>query len=132
MPIAWNNGLATGNRQVDDQHIRLIQLFHDLREAIDRREGHEEVGRTLNALSVYVVAHFRMEEELMIQSGYPGLDAHRRAHEVMRIQAEDLVDQFNLIGLEAGALLEVMEAWLVGHLQNEDWTMVQFLNAVQP
>ena len=36
MSIAWNPGLATGNRQVDDQHVRLIQLFHDLREAIER------------------------------------------------------------------------------------------------
>jgi len=131
MTIAWNPGLATGNRQIDDQHIRLIQLFHDLREAIERHEGPLEVGRTLAALSVYVVAHFRMEEELMTRSDYPGLAAHHDAHEIMRIQAEDLVDRYNLIGLEAGDVLDVMEQWLLLHLQEEDRTMVEFLNAVQ-
>jgi hemerythrin-like metal-binding protein len=127
MRLVWTPELATGYRQIDDQHKRLFQLFNDLVEAIDRREGEAEVGRTLAALSVYVVAHFRMEEDLMSQFGYAGLAAHHQTHEAMRIQVEDMVDQYNLIGLDPSQVLRVLKQWLIGHVQDEDKAMAQFL-----
>jgi len=127
MALVWSSELATGNRQIDDQHLRLFQLCNDLQTALERNEGHAVVSRVLAALSVYVVAHFRMEEELMTQADYGGLEGHRAAHEHMRIQAEDMVDQFNLIGLDPTEVLRVMEEWLVGHVLNEDKAMARFL-----
>jgi hemerythrin len=131
MPIAWNPDLATGSSQIDDQHLRLFQLFNDLEEAMARRQGEAEVGRTLNALSVYVVAHFRMEEELMGQWAYPGLEAHRKDHRTMRVQVEAMVDQYHAVGLDPTLVLRAMQRWLIGHVQNEDKAMAQFLVAAQ-
>jgi hemerythrin-like metal-binding protein len=131
MYLVWSPELATGNRQIDDQHIRLFQLFNDLLEAIEQSGGQEVVSRTLTALSVYVVAHFRMEEELMRHYGYAGLAAHHEAHETMRIQVEDMVDQYTLIGIEPTQVMRVLKQWLIGHVQNEDMAMAQFLLAAQ-
>jgi len=129
MPILWSPELATGNSAIDDQHLRLFQLFNDLEEAVARMQGEGEVGRTLNALSVYVVAHFRMEEDLMRQGSFPGLDAHLEDHRAMRLQVEAMVDQFHGVGLDPTQVLRALKRWLVGHVQNEDRAMAEFLVA---
>jgi hemerythrin-like metal-binding protein len=130
MSLAWDPGLATGNRQIDDQHERIFQIFAELRAAIERHVGAGEVGRVLATLSIYVVAHFRLEEDLMFRAGFGGLETHRAAHEALRLHVEDLVDQFNAGGLAPMALLDFMEHWLDDHVRNQDQPMVQFVTSV--
>ena len=127
MALAWDPALLTGNRQIDDQHERIYQIFHDLRAVIDGPRGVEEARRVLGALSLYVVAHFRLEEDLMAQSGYPALELHRAEHDSLRLQAEALVDRFNAGGMLPMELLDFMERWLDGHVRGQDRPMVQFL-----
>jgi len=127
MNVSWVPELATGNREVDRQHQRLFKLFGDLHEAIGLRAGQGEVGRVLSALAAYTMAHFRMEEELMTRAGYPGLGAHQAAHTVMRIQVENLVDQYKARGMDPTSLLQVLGQWLVGHVLTEDKAMARFL-----
>jgi hemerythrin len=131
MPIVWTPELATGSSAIDDQHLRLFQLFNDLEEAVAQLKGEGEVNRTLNALSVYVVAHFRMEEDLMRQHGYPGLAAHVEDHRAMRIQVEAMVDQYHGVGLDCTQVLRALRRWLIGHVQNEDRAMAEFLVAAR-
>jgi hemerythrin-like metal-binding protein len=130
MSLAWDPGLATGNRQIDAQHERIFQICNELRVAIERHGGAGEVGRVLGTLSIYVVAHFRLEEELMARTGFGGLDAHRAAHEALRLRAEELVDQYKAGGLAPMALLDFMEHWLDDHVQNQDQPMVRFVTSV--
>jgi len=129
MRLDWNDALTTGDRAIDDQHRRLFKLFNDLVDAMARGEGQEVVSRTLAALSAYVVGHFGMEEKLMAESGYQGLAAHRAEHELMRIQVEDMVDQYNLIGLDPTQVMRVLKVWLIDHVQEQDRQMAEFLVA---
>jgi len=127
MGLVWDPELVTGNRQVDEQHVRIFQIFDDLLTAIQMRQGHEEVGRVVSSLSMYVVAHFRMEETLMDQAGYPGLEGHRCAHEALKIEVEVMVDQFNDSVLAPMTLLNFMKHWLDDHVRFHDQPMVRFL-----
>jgi hemerythrin-like metal-binding protein len=127
MPLVWTAELATGNRQIDEQHRRLFQLFGDLQDAIERHEGEEELGRTLTALAVYVVAHFRMEEDLMRRYGYAGLEAHCEAHRFMRVQVEAMIDHYKDLGLDPVKVQLFLEEWLIIHVQDDDRAMAQFL-----
>jgi hemerythrin-like metal-binding protein len=127
MGLVWDPELVTGNRQVDEQHVRIFQIFDDLLGAIQMRKGHEEVGRVVSSLSLYVVAHFRMEETLMDQGGYPGLEDHRSAHEALKIHVEAMVDQFNDGVLAPLTLLNFMKHWLDDHVVIHDKPMVRFL-----
>ncbi len=131
MRLLWNDELLTGDPLIDDQHRRLFQLFNALVDGIARGEREDLVGRTLAALSAYVVGHFRMEEEMMARIGYPGLADHRAEHETMRIRVEDMVDQFNLIGLDPSEVLRALKKWLIGHVQGQDQALVRFQQARQ-
>jgi hemerythrin-like metal-binding protein len=129
MSLVWVPELATGNREVDEQHLKLFQLYNDLHAAIGLRAGQEEVGRVLTALAIYVVAHFQMEEAIMARAGYPELATHRASHQIMRIQVENMVDQFKLRGMDPTALLQTLGQWLISHVLNEDKAMARFLAA---
>jgi len=85
------------------------------------------VSRTLAILSAYVVGHFGMEERLMAESGYQHLASHRAEHESMRIQVENMVDQYNLIGLDPTTVMRVLKKWLIDHVQEQDRHLAQFL-----
>jgi hemerythrin len=127
--MTWTPELATGHAAVDEQHRQLFQRFNDLHNAIGNRAGRAEVGRVLSAMAAYVVAHFQMEEKLMTEARYPGLGAHQAVHNIMRVQVENLVDQYKAKGLDPLALLQVLGRWLVGHVQKDDKEMADFLRA---
>lgn len=129
MSLVWNPDLLIGNSQIDDQHKRIFQILDKLIGAIAEHKGHHEVGRVLASASLFVAAHFKLEEDLMAQFGYPGLAAHRNAHEAVRIQVEGLVDRFHGGGLDALELARFMEWWLQDHVQRQDRPLAKFLNA---
>jgi hemerythrin-like metal-binding protein len=127
MPLIWNPSLNTGNAQIDAQHRRIFQIFNSLFRAIQKHRAHEAVGKVLGSLSMYVVAHFNMEEGLMAEADFPGLEAHREAHAEVRGQVEALVDRFNATGLDPMELLRFMEHWLHDHVEHQDRALVRFL-----
>ena len=127
MSLVWNSKLNTGNAQIDEQHRRIFQIFNHLFRAIQKHRAHEAVFKVLGALSMYVVAHFNLEENLMTGAGYPGLEAHRAAHAEVRGQVEALVDRFHATGLPPQELLAFMEHWLHDHVEHQDKALVRFL-----
>jgi hemerythrin len=132
MRLDWNDALTTGDLLIDDQHRRLFKFFNDLVDAMARGEGQEVVSRTLAALSAYVVGHFGMEENLMVECEYQDLASHRAEHGLMRIQVEDMVDQYNLIGLDPSQVMRVLKVWLIDHVQEQDRRMAQFILTTRP
>jgi hemerythrin len=131
MPLIWNPKLNTGNRLIDEQHQRIFQIFNSLFRLIGKHRSPEAVGKVLGSLSLYVVAHFNLEERLMADAGYPGLAEHRAAHEAVRQQVESMVDRFNNSGLDPAELLDFMEHWLTEHVQMQDKPMARFVLAGQ-
>lgn len=127
--LLWSSAFETGHPAIDAQHRTLFQRVHDLRVAVYERHGEQEMRRVLSSVSVYVGVHFRMEEGLMDMAGYPGLEAHRAAHDKLRTKAEALVDRFKEGGLQAEDLLAFLERWLTAHVLEDDQEMVAFLNA---
>jgi hemerythrin len=129
MSLVWNPDLLLGNQQIDEQHQRIFMILHKLIDAIAEHKGHEEVGSVLASASMFVAAHFKLEEDLMVQFGYPGLEPHRRAHQAVREKVDALVDQFHRDGLHPLDLVAFMQSWLGGHVQGEDRPLADFLNS---
>ena len=77
----WNSSLEVGVDFVDLQHEYLVNLIDRMRWVVIRSET-VEVAETLLDMNVYAEIHFREEEELMRDVGYPGFEAHCKQHEV--------------------------------------------------
>ena len=131
MSQPWLPEMTLGHEAIDEQHRRIFRILGELQEAIQEGRAHAEVGRTLSAVAVFVGAHFRMEEDLMRRSAFPGLAAHQAKHLAVQAQVEAMVDQFHRDGLAPLDLARFRADWVHGHIQGEDRPLAEYL-AVRP
>jgi hemerythrin-like metal-binding protein len=66
---------------MDDQHGILMDVLNELRLALVRGSGREQVNEVLSRLIDFTRMHFRSEEQLMRQTGFPGLADHLVQHQ---------------------------------------------------
>jgi hemerythrin len=66
---------------MDDQHGVLMDSMNELRPALMHGRGREQVRELLNMLIEFTRMHFWSEEQLMEQTGFPGLSEHRAEHQ---------------------------------------------------
>lgn len=120
--VEWTEELSVGVPSLDRDHRHLIDLLNQLYDVIRGNDAREVVGAVLVELVRYTRHHFAAEEALMARAGFPGLDAHRRTHEMLTrrvddYQAEFLEDPRNVIAAE---LFDFLGDWLVHHIKFED------------
>jgi hemerythrin len=65
---------------MDDQHGILMDAMNELRLAVVHGCGREQISQLLDRLIEFTRMHFWSEEQLMEQSGFPGLAEHRAQH----------------------------------------------------
>ncbi|MBY0431849.1 MAG: bacteriohemerythrin, partial [Rhodospirillales bacterium] len=92
---------------------------------------HNTIGPVLSALVEYTHTHFRNEEAMMAENGYPFSAEHHAAHEDLRGQVEDIRKRF-----EAGdtsrlgnEMLAFLHDWLYFHILEEDMSYRPFFEA---
>lgn len=119
--FVWDTTYSIGIPQIDAEHQELIGILNDLHVAIRNKQGSRSCREVLNRLADYTHRHFSHEEDLMVQSGYPELDAHRKQHEGFLRQAKDLdaklTERRVAIAFE---LLHMLRSWLAQHIQGSD------------
>ena len=82
MPLMeWTDKLSVGVPSIDAQHKKLVSMANTLYDAMKAGHGKEILDETLAGLINYTVTHFKYEEKLFAQTGYP---ASRSAHEAAR------------------------------------------------
>ena len=126
--IHFTGELETGNKLVDEQHKRLFQIINEVREAIQRGKGPSVIQGTLLSLGEYASKHFRMEEGLMAQSGYPALEFHQRKHRHLTAQVLQFLDSVNA-GEEVYVMdvIPLLSKWLQKHILVDDKKYITFL-----
>ena len=84
--LTWDHTCAVGVRAMDDQHGILMDTVNELRQALVCGSGREQLSELLDRLIEFTRMHFWSEEQLMEQSGFPGLAEHRAEHHRMLAQ----------------------------------------------
>ncbi len=130
MALHWEPRLATGVREIDEQHQELFRQVNGLLAAMREQRGSGEVGHLLDFLARYVLEHFGAEERLMVQSRYPGYDPHRREHADFVQDFQALLHDFRAHGASP-AIVVRLNVWLCGwlrrHVSDSDQAMGRWL-----
>jgi diguanylate cyclase (GGDEF)-like protein/hemerythrin-like metal-binding protein len=107
LQLHWLEAYACDEPTIDAEHRELFDLGNTLIAAAIAQDPDPRVCRTaLDSLLAGLVRHFRSEEVLLAQHGYPRLAEHQRAHAGLLQRADELK-----------AAVEREEATL-GHLVN--------------
>lgn len=80
MTIRWHPALAVGHPGIDGQHQELFRRAEALVDALAHGDR-AEVGRHFDFLGSYALEHFGAEEQLMLETGFPGRGVHRGEHD---------------------------------------------------
>jgi len=128
--IEWNEKLATGIVEIDNQHRELFSRVNLLMEACTVGKGREEVTHLLEFLASYVNIHFGSEEQIQVEVGYPGYEEHRQAHRQFTQDIKRLMHQFDEGG--AGLVLvietnQMVAAWLTNHINKMDKSLAEHI-----
>ncbi len=117
----WSADMAIDGGVIDQDHQQLIALVNQLHRYTAEGQGREVVGEVLAELLGYTEAHFRREEQLMVEWGFPDLPAHRVKHERLVLRMQELQRLHDAGSMAVAALLSVaMRDWLSLHIRRSD------------
>jgi hemerythrin-like metal-binding protein len=129
--ITWTEKMSVGVALLDDDHKKLIALLNDLHDGIAAGRGTERLGRVLDGLVGYVVAHFAHEEEFFAQTKYPAAAEHIQEHRALTKLVLDVQARYNKGHFETLSLdtLDFLKNWLHEHVLGLDKNYKAHLNA---
>ena len=131
MSISWNNDLAVGNVEIDDDHRDLIAIVNEFEVEAKKAAGKVDdahMRHILGRLKIYAQDHFAREEYVQAIAKYEGLAENKRDHDVLTKTLDDFITRFDSGSLgETRGSTEQMSAflsqWLMGHVMKIDLKM---------
>jgi len=129
--IVWDPSLSVGLQELDDQHRAIIRLINELAENKSRGDD-DAAAEILRFLRNYMNTHLEMETELMQDLDYPGLEAHRRQHElfVNHVIFFEIEKEFGVVSSKMlDAILTFLNDWFLHHIATEDKALGAFVRA---
>jgi hemerythrin len=130
MSYVWDKDLETGHTLIDNQHKQLVQAVNDLQVANAAGKGAAEIERTIDFLLGYTIKHFRDEEALQLEYGYPDYYEHVSYHREFKGQVNQLVERLKAEGPTRELVDEVTQHigdWLLHHIKSDDLKMAAFV-----
>lgn len=117
---------------MDAHHQKLFDILNVIHDAARAGRGEEIIDKELKELASYTKYHFDEEDKLMVQTGYPGLEAQRAAHKaflekIAEFQRE--VDNGNAVFVVSSVAVTVKD-WLKQHILTMDMQYEDYLSKV--
>lgn len=120
--LVWKDEYSVGIEAIDKDHRKLLNLINQFQTAVLYRTGREFEQEAFDALVDYTRTHFRREEDLMEEHGYPDFEAHREQHRKMIAQVEAYMVQYagegRQVPLERAVVF--LQDWLIKHINGTD------------
>ena len=131
--IAWNEGLALGDENVDGQHHQIFGMVSGLVAACADGTDALKLKESLDFLVNYTLQHLSDEEDLMLRYNYPGFKNHKQMHDQFKITVSGLVQRFetndNSKALSSD-LIRTVVRWLTTHIMQEDKKIVSHIRSI--
>jgi hemerythrin-like metal-binding protein len=122
--IKWDDKYKIGVKSIDKQHKHFVGLINTLYEYIESRHT-ERIPEIINDLSLYAEEHFKLEEKYFDEFNYVDSDAHKAAHNELRLKVRELNTKRDNPKDLAFDLLYFMEKWLLVHFRGMDKKYVE-------
>lgn len=125
--VEWKEEYSLGDKLIDSQHKSLFAILNDLAEAgPDDKE--DASFKCLGQMEEYARVHFREEERLMRDNGYPGLVKHIEEHKEFLRQVEDYKISIFSSYVPYQDIVEYLNNWLVEHVLGSDQKYMDYIN----
>ncbi len=134
MSIRWKPELEIGIEEIDKQHKALINAVNEFLQACAEGKGKEEVKRTMDFLSDYVVTHFNYEQDYQKKYGYPKYDQHLKMHQAFLKEVENLKKKYEAEGASLHFTIQVSRKvvdWIITHIGRADADFAAYVKSLK-
>ena len=119
--IFWNPAFASGNVTIDQQHQLLIAKANELLLLATQSPSCAVLGAAIDAAFRHVAEHFRDEERILEEIGFPGLDEHAAEHERLLQKGAALVGDCAEASASSGKILHyIIHELIMVHMLSSD------------
>lgn len=123
----WEPKYSVFIDEFDNHHKKLLALLRKLHQSMLDGQGRIVLGDILDELKNYTIYHFSAEEQKMEQFNYDRTEEHKKRHQVLIEQLNDLIDGYKnneqQITTESYRFLN---KWLTSHIMTEDKKYTMF------
>lgn len=110
------------------EHAQLFALLAEFRGAVAAGRHQSELVRIFEQALDFARLHFRHEEQIMAQAGYPGLIAHRQEHDRLLAQVTERLLRLRADNEQAPlAACQYLESGLQKHFESTDQECYRYL-----
>lgn len=126
----WDESLATGIEEVDEQHKSLINKMNELSDAVGEEGDKQMAVEIIEFMEDYSQTHFETEEKYMKKYDFNRLSIQREAHEKFSKNVESVKTRLEEEGLSDDIVNDINEyliKWFSNHIKTEDKKFSKFV-----
>lgn len=113
----WQESFSVGEKEMDEQHKKLINLINHLHDAMKAGKASKEIGLIVNEMIDYTKFHFGAEEKLMAAKNYIGLGSQKAEHAAFIKKSQEFQNEINSGKLAVSMdVLSFLKEWLTNHI----------------
>lgn len=131
----WDENFETGIKEVDEQHLYLVELVNKYGELTAKNNfSLDDARQALKELADYTSYHFFEEETLMRREGISEVHflEHQLSHRKFVSDLNELSQSMQLNSNDVSRrLLDFLVHWLVYHILGSDKNMARQLEAIK-
>jgi hemerythrin len=119
--IEFDSSLFTHVEEMDEQHMRLVELLNNTYELLNEGKKEEAIRLFEDEIVAYTEHHLSEEEKFLEEIGYPELEQHKKIHEVFRREIYNLASHIENGDPKAfRQALSLAWGWLYNHIAKTD------------
>lgn len=123
--FGWSEEYLLNIPSVDEEHQNLVALINNFIGAIHTKDEKKAIVSTFENLLNYTAEHFKNEEAFMEKHQFPLLEEHRKIHERLTREVEDLNRKKDYIFPDS--IADFLISWLTDHIMGEDKKYADFV-----
>lgn len=126
----------TGHPAIDVQHEVLFVFYHEVLHTLHCGDDSYDLADIFLGLNMYISSHFKFEEDVMLETHYPGKATHFEEHRLLKEQVGVLNGRFvaainkNEKDKIAHDIVTFLANWLKHHIADIDKQLVYHLNKI--
>ena len=123
--LSWRSDWLLGLHELDEQHIALAAKLNQIHDVMvregTRQKCDSKACRHFHDLVEMTRKHFRNEERVMRDHGFPGLAEHHREHVMLLAELQDLIREIEVGERQFGLnTLRSLKLWQIDHVISSD------------
>ena len=132
LKVLWNSEYASGNAELDEQHMELVSIVNSLLERVLAEGEALDLNSRFNDVYHVVEKHFNDEEAVLRSSGYPEVDEHAARHKELLQKCAGLLKQDAETPVSSVQMLQcIINDLVLNHMVKEDGKYFAFLKGAE-